>query len=120
MDRGRREEEAGATIKLRTAARQVEELKAELASVKSDAAEKARQLIRHRDEVLRRYVWHIFFSPAQPSARLFFFCTQAGTHTLPSLVSNMPQSCHISTNAPREERFCGSHESVPRVPIGRE
>lgn len=51
MDRSRREEDAGATIKLRTAARQAEELKAELASVKSEAAEKARQLIRHRDEV---------------------------------------------------------------------
>lgn len=53
MDRGRREEDAGATIKLRTAARQAEELKAELASAKSEAAEKARQLLRHRDEVLR-------------------------------------------------------------------
>lgn len=50
-DRGRREEDAGATIKLRSAARQAEELKAELARVKAEAAEKARQLIRHRDEV---------------------------------------------------------------------
>ena len=51
MDRSRREEDAGAAIKLRTAARQAEELKAELARVKSEAAEKARQLLRHRDKV---------------------------------------------------------------------
>ena len=50
-DRGRREEEAGAAIKLRTATRQAEELQAELARVKSEAAEKARQLLRHRDQV---------------------------------------------------------------------
>eukprot|EP00903_Cladosiphon_okamuranus_P010345 g9788.t1 len=50
-DRGRREEGAGATIKLRAATRQAEELKAELTRVKSEAAEKARQLLRHRDEM---------------------------------------------------------------------
>lgn len=50
-DRRRREEDAGATIKLRSATRQVEELKAQLAGVQSEAAEKARQLVRHRDEV---------------------------------------------------------------------
>ncbi|CAM9925227.1 unnamed protein product, partial [Ectocarpus sp. 4 AP-2014] len=50
-DKRRREEDAGATIKLRTAARQVEELRSEVVLVKSEAAEKARQLVRHRDEM---------------------------------------------------------------------
>lgn len=50
-DRRRREEDAGATIKLRSATRQAEELRAQLAGVQSEAAEKARQLVRHRDEV---------------------------------------------------------------------
>lgn len=57
VDRSRREEDAGATIKLRSATRQAEELKAQLAGVQSEAVEKARQLIRHRDEVRD---WDIF------------------------------------------------------------
>ncbi|CAB1117983.1 unnamed protein product [Ectocarpus sp. CCAP 1310/34] len=52
-DKRRREEDAGATIKLRTAARQVEELRSEVVLVKSEAAEKARQLVKHRDEATR-------------------------------------------------------------------
>lgn len=70
VDRGRREEDAGAAIKLRTAARQAEELKAELASAKLEAGEKARQLIRHRDEV-------VYFSTAQQLAEVFSSCTKA-------------------------------------------
>lgn len=56
VDRCRREEDAAATIKLRSATRQADELKAQLARVQSEAAEQARQLVRHRDEV-----FHFFF-----------------------------------------------------------
>eukprot|EP00752_Nemacystus_decipiens_P010307 g9183.t1 len=51
LERGRREQDAAATIKLRSAARQAEELKAELARLKTEAAGKARQLLKHRDEM---------------------------------------------------------------------
>lgn len=50
----RREEDAGAAIKLRSAARQAEELKAELADAKSEAVEKAHQLLKCRDEVPKK------------------------------------------------------------------
>lgn len=47
----RTEEAVSATSKLRAIAGRAEELKAELATARADAADKGRQLVEHRDEV---------------------------------------------------------------------
>lgn len=98
----RREEDAGATIKLRSAARQAEELKEELAVAKSEAVDKTHQLKKCRDEVGEHCAPHMMeYSPIGFSKVGIF-----GEKIAPNNVLNdaPPENCHyLSPNSPLDD-----------------